>query len=612
MTSQTRTRMLLVIFCFAAWAMPGCGDMPAPFQREKKTVRSDRDAPFDPEKNYPDWAYDSPSYMKPVAEPVAEAGAREGDPPHYFTNQKLVEIRQPSSYNNEEIPQVAIWWTNDNGFHWQKAGYFGRGQSFFPFEMEEDGDYGIRFVGPNQEPAVNTPAYPERVYHLDTTLPDVEINIEPEQAQYEIGQKVTISWKARDYHLPENNVAIQMILDYGAKEPRVLELQRGLANDGSITYEIAADAANHYLRFRAGACDRANNLGLAYSAAMQVVNQLPQEATTETANEKPLEVSSVVPEYSGETQKSDTAQPMALTGETSPSPNKIAPPKTETSTSPQNTGMTATSESEEEIIASAEAELLGNEPATESKATTDAQSIMTVPAPTETPMGPMMETNPEPVGEDDSKANAINDCPPVAPVNVETDRILPASSRKFSMLPADEEVSEPAPAEKAANTKEEETSDTAIVKNEDADDANNKPAATDSEPVNNQTPEINVQKSSAENLGLAQRGPVNPVDLTHGNGLLIPLPATVDQIKPSTRLATIHPWRLLGEVFNSPLQTVWVLPRVRAGYEFARMLEGRLLADNPLLRAVAEPGSAATDVAKRLDLENPDESINNP
>ena len=88
------------------------------------------------------------------------------------------------------------------------------------------------------------------------------------------------------------------------------------------------------------------------------------------------------------------------------------------------------------------------------------------------------------------------------------------------------------------------------------------------------------------------------VDVTQGNGLMIPLPATVEREQTAGHVATIHPWRILGEVLRAPVQAVWSLPRGRLGYELNRLLEGRLLADNPALRAVAEPGSARSEVAR--------------
>ncbi|HUN80582.1 MAG TPA: hypothetical protein VMV81_03645, partial [Phycisphaerae bacterium] len=146
---------------------------PAPFNTAARKSTDKADAPFDPPNTYPEWAFDSPQYVKPAQELTPEPKAKPGDPLHYFTKEKVVLIRQPAGYTPEEIPRIAVWWTDNNGFRWQKAGFFGREQTYFAFEAQEDGDYGIRFVGPNQEQAMQATAFPERVYHVDTTLPEV-------------------------------------------------------------------------------------------------------------------------------------------------------------------------------------------------------------------------------------------------------------------------------------------------------------------------------------------------------------------------------------------------------------------------------------------------------
>ncbi len=96
---------------------------------------------------------------------------------------------------------------------------------------------------------------------------------------------------------------------------------------------------------------------------------------------------------------------------------------------------------------------------------------------------------------------------------------------------------------------------------------------------------------------LWRRSAVSTVDLTHGNGLLVPLPATVETKPDAEHLATAHPWRILGDVFSSPIQTVWLLPDPRLNFGWRPVIHGRFLADNPLLRAVAEPASLTATFA---------------
>ncbi|HKQ48817.1 MAG TPA: hypothetical protein VJZ71_12165 [Phycisphaerae bacterium] len=251
--------------------------MPAPFWKKDREPHAQSDAPFDPPNTYHEWAYDAPEYAKPAQEPTPEADVEPGDPLHFFTREKVVMIRRPDGYTPEETPRVAVWWTDNNGFHWNKAGYFGREQSFFPFEVDGDGDYGIRFVGPGQEPSLHTAPLPERVYHVDTSPPAVEVTIEPEQSWYHVGDVVTISWKAADYHLSEYPVRIGVLTDFTGDEQNPVELQRDLAENGSITHPLSANALDHEIRFRVDAVDRAGNLGLDISFPLQVVAKTAEE-----------------------------------------------------------------------------------------------------------------------------------------------------------------------------------------------------------------------------------------------------------------------------------------------------------------------------------------------
>lgn len=252
----------------------GCSQ-PAPFAIKDRSPKKDRAEPWDPPNTYPEWAYDAPSSMKPAADLTPVPRARPEDPLHYFTNKRLVPIRQPGGYNSEELPRMAIWWTDNNGFQWNKGGYFGQNQPYFWFDAPADGDYGIRFVGPGQEPATLPVAAPERVYHVDTMLPDVQLVVEPNQALYEPGQTVTLHWTAHDFHLRETPVEIGMSLDASAESPKWTVLQKELLAEGSYSYTVPDEALDHGIVFRVAAEDRAGNVGMNFSHVLQVV----QDAT---------------------------------------------------------------------------------------------------------------------------------------------------------------------------------------------------------------------------------------------------------------------------------------------------------------------------------------------
>jgi hypothetical protein len=481
---STFSRLRILFALTLALAATACG-MPNPFNPETKADRSDMKQPFDPAKNYPAWAFDQPSYVKPVAELTPEPKVRPDDPLHYFTRDKLVMIRQPSGYTPEEIPRVAVWWTDNNGFHWHRAGFFGRQQSFFPFEVEEDGDYGVRFVGPGQQPAQQTLAYPERVYHVDRVLPDVTVTVEPEQAQYTVGQTLTISWRAADYHLIEYPVRVGMVMDESADQKNVIEIQRGLADDGSITYEIPADALEHQIQFRIDAQDRAGNLGIAFSHVLQVVPQV-----NDTAN--------------------DTAE------------------------------------------VGAEAESVTD--ATETKPTVD-----TTPAPFPS------QAAREPV----SDAQLIWDGP---------------ASAAFASHEGKSDT--PPPSATALKDESADEPDDEIVppQSDDAHDDKTDSGKTSDEAKAN---DPDLRASAAH----------DNADLTSGNGLLVPMPATVAERELIAK-AVAHPWRSLGRAWDTAMPTIWTLARPQFSLELGRLIEGQFLADNRALWPIAEPAKVDSTVAQ--------------
>src|SRR5262245_41691737 len=249
MHSSSSLRFLVASFGFSLLAA-GCGK-PSPFKLLSDKPRSDKKAPVDPPNSYPEWTYDAPQSMKPAADLTPEPRAREEDPLHYFTNKKLVPIRQPSGYKPEEIPRVAVWYTDNNGFDWKKGGYFGQSQSFFWFDAPADGDYGVRFVGPGQEPSKVPVAEPVRVYHVDTTPPTVELIIDPNQAWYRPGQVISLNWKAQDFHLVEQPVEIGVATDFSSEHPSWTVLQKDLEASGNYSYTIPPDATGRGLTFRA-------------------------------------------------------------------------------------------------------------------------------------------------------------------------------------------------------------------------------------------------------------------------------------------------------------------------------------------------------------------------
>lgn len=247
-----------------------CASRPAPFTRDGEKMRSDRPAPFKPAKTYPEWAYDAPSYTRPVDEPKSEPKSRVKDPEHFFTSKPVIMVHKPEGYVAEEIPRVAIWYTHDNGYHWKKAGYFGRSATYFPLQVTKEGDYGIRFVGPGQEAAMETPPNPVCVHHVDMTPPKVKLSIDPEQAWYTLGQRITINWNATDPHLEAMPARVSVIPDWASNPAQPIEIAREQPEVGSIDYVVSSSLMGDGFRIRVDAIDRAGNIGLAYSQTLQI------------------------------------------------------------------------------------------------------------------------------------------------------------------------------------------------------------------------------------------------------------------------------------------------------------------------------------------------------
>jgi hypothetical protein len=79
-----------------------------------------------------------------------------------------------------------------------------------------------------------------------------------------------VSWTAEDYHLIEYPVCVTLLFDFSTDGAREIELQRDSPDRGSFTYALPPESADQELRFRVDALDRAGNLGVAFTHALQV------------------------------------------------------------------------------------------------------------------------------------------------------------------------------------------------------------------------------------------------------------------------------------------------------------------------------------------------------
>jgi hypothetical protein len=605
MSSNARPIPYLLVVALTTTA---CNQKPPPFEAKDPIASADRGAYFNPPNANPRWADDRPGRARPAANSNPEPRAQQGDPLHYFTNENLVMIRRPTGYSPEEISPTAIWWTDNNGFHWQLAGYFNRHQDAFPFEVEEDGDYGIRFVGPGQTPAMNSGALPDRVYHVDTRAPTVQIDVQPMQTIYHPGQSVTISWRADDYHLADYPASVKMLVDFTTDQPKIIELQRDLAGQGSVSYRIAPDLSDHEIRFRVDTQDRAGNLGMIYGHALRIVEQAVadagelEEVDSDTAgNDDPTADIAVAEEtIPGPPAAEETAM-LGITGPEEHSPDTgdavepiaVAAELTQPMPSPGETY---------DLISDAGDPMTVEQPAAEvdQQTETDAQPQPTVAAPrvnappvfgqATIPFATALARLPtydallswDGATTADFPNGSAPDHRRLAHAAFDTDIAVPADMLTDSMYGtalARDSVREP-PGTAGELTATAPPSDAALS------------------PVFPPRQDLELdEEADRREPSIPVRGAFSIMDPTRGNGLLVPLPATVDTETPTARWATAHPWRILGQVLSSPLRTVWALPRPQFGYELSRMLQGRFVADLPAMRPVAEPGAVSRALA---------------
>ncbi len=227
----------------------------------------------------PEWAYDKPFYYKPIDGPAPIKNFNQ-PAPDIYTNKKLIQIPRPAIGDIRKAPRIAIWLTDDNGIHWEKIGYFGLQQHYFPYKVDEDGLYGIRFIGPGIPPAECKPPKPHMNYYVDTTPPEISVFISPDQEFYTPGQMITIDWSAIDENIEQESVKISVCLDSETANLRWDALGKIHHCIGSTKLVIPDEAIDKTLTIRIVAEDKAGNLGYGYSCPIIVMYE-PLPATTQ-------------------------------------------------------------------------------------------------------------------------------------------------------------------------------------------------------------------------------------------------------------------------------------------------------------------------------------------
>jgi len=243
----------------------------------------------------PEWAFDAPQYFRPppdaVPKPVNEADP--DYPLHYYVNKPIILLERPANKVPVDwAPRIAVWWTNTNGCLWTRAGYFGVGQTHFPYMAGDEGDYGIRFVGPGIRESLTEETIPHRIYHYDATPPLISVELKPEQPVYEPNQVVWLYWTACDANIDIRPVRLAVCWSW--ENPDILELRQGelprpdsaghprdqsriwkplkpaFDAEGAIAYTIPGFAAGEGFQFQVRAKDKAGNYGVGYSKVIFV------------------------------------------------------------------------------------------------------------------------------------------------------------------------------------------------------------------------------------------------------------------------------------------------------------------------------------------------------
>lgn len=586
--SPRMSRLTLIILPIVALSLACSQQKPAPFEPEDHSVRDDREAPFNPPERYPEWAFDQPEFVKPAAPDQPAPAARAGDPNHFFTNKRVVMVEQPSGYTPEETPRIAIYYTNDNGFHWKKAGYFGREQSFFPLETEDDGDYGVNFVGPGQKPEEHTPAYPARMYHVDTMLPEVTVNIDPEKTWYNVGDDIRISWEAKDPHLEQFPVRIGMLMDFTASEHDLIELQRDLPDDGAIDYRISSETEGHEIVIRVEALDRAGNLGLAYSHALQI-----QERTDDQI------ISKARRHHDDRIRAARHAAPVTRTAGPQP-PVTITPTKCSPSSEPMREAGSAKAEPKPKtrvkVITVGRADLDDTDSSGNAAPMTTAEPSMH----DTDDVTPMSSRSAE---EDDDEITTLLDCKEreayeraITPTDVEPEPVAADTtpSRESKKTPARtmtihdaleplkdaigkiSDLKRPTQKQDTATASTPATRDTPKTPIATTTSDVAKPAVAHAAPVQPTRP------ASSRNTArpIASTSPT-PIDPTRGSGLVAPMPGTVSDANAGN--AASHPWRSLGAGDSTANARTWTLPEAKAAVSAKPIGEPQAPTGGPVL-----------------------------
>lgn len=239
---------------------------------------------YQPGLDTPEWAYDRPSYYEPAQEPVPFIKGVNGRTDVYYHRQNVVFIKRPEGIDARKAPRPAVYATKDNGQTWDKIGHFGLEQTYFAFQVKEDGYYGVCVVTADR-PEIGSPNLRiQQIHVIDSQAPDIHISVTPEEGPYWVGQRILLSWNISDQHLGKAPAKLYSRIGHPDKVTPWELRKDALPGSGTASIVIEQMPGNSKdLIFRIQAIDQMGNIGVAYSAPLEL---LPSTFATPPAKQE--------------------------------------------------------------------------------------------------------------------------------------------------------------------------------------------------------------------------------------------------------------------------------------------------------------------------------------
>ncbi len=159
----------------------------------------------------------------------------------------------------EQIDQLRIWYSLDDGNSWQLYSETEQPSSPAPVKVSEDGRYGFytqtRDISGLEEPAP-VPGSPPKVISIIDTISPALILVSPNTAEtFSNTQDLRIQWNASDINFGPTPISLYFSKDGGGTwEP----IKKDLPNTGTYVWKLPSESSEYY-QVKAVAVDQAGN-----------------------------------------------------------------------------------------------------------------------------------------------------------------------------------------------------------------------------------------------------------------------------------------------------------------------------------------------------------------